>query len=355
MSDFRTAVFAAPGAPGAIHMFDRPRLGRRSVLVTIGACGVADDDRRVLRGEGPANLSWPLTPGQEAAGVITELGTDLTVDSLGAPLKPGAKVLVPSFAPCTRCSVCLHHPGLAARCRHPSHLYGGWADAAHTDFAAHPGARLYRVPDDMPLWLAILTAPFATAMRGLRRAGEAGGFTPGATVVIHGTGPIALLSVAAAREMGAGRVIVATGSEDTFARLCRQFGAEATIGSDTPAERIEIVRETEAGLGADLVLNHGAVAADSLAMLRDGGVCVDFGPGGTLPADLAARDLTLIGSSAHAPTDLVAGLRLLYRARGSYPFLKMIVRHPLTPTGIAAALAEVDLKPVLVPNPDIIG
>jgi D-arabinose 1-dehydrogenase-like Zn-dependent alcohol dehydrogenase len=356
MSDIRAAVIAGPGSAPTIQMLDQPRVGRRAALYAIGACGVSDADLALLRGEGRPDLAWPLTPGQEAAGVLEEMGPDLTEDCLGAPLRVGAKILVPAFAPCLRCPVCLHYPAQATRCLHPVQLRGGWADRGHTDFAAHPGARLYRLPDDMPLWLATLTAPFATAQRALRRAQDIGRFPPGATVAVHGTGAVALLAVAAAQEMGAGRLIVAGGPEDSFARLCRQFGAEATIGADTPAETVEIVRETVGGLGVDLVLSFRVAVADSLAMLRDGGSCVDLGPGaGGMPSDVATRDLILIGSAGHAPADLPGAVRMLHRAQGRYPFLKMLSRHPLTTAGIVEATGSSAPKAVLVGNPDIIG
>jgi threonine dehydrogenase-like Zn-dependent dehydrogenase len=346
MSDFRVATFAGPGARPVIQMVDRPRLGRRGALIAVGACGVSDADLRHLLG----------TPGEEAAGMLEEMGSELKTDSLGKPLKPGVKVLVPSFVPCLRCVVCLHHPSHASGCLNAVHLRGGWADRVHVDFAEHPGARLYRLPDDMPLWLASLTAPFATAMRALQRAQSAGGFPPGATVVVHGTGATGLLAVAAAQEMGAGRIVVAGGPEDTFLRLCRQFGAEATIAAAAPEETIEIVRETVGGLGADLVLSHGYAATDALSMLRIGGICVHLGPGsGAIASDFADRDLTLIGSRGHTLSDLPAAIRVLHRARGRYPFLKMLTRYPLTAVGVAAAVSEQALRPTLLPNPEIAG
>ena len=356
MTDFRIATFAGPGAPPVIQMMDRPRLGRRAAVFAIGACGVSGADLRILRGEGAGELSWPLTPGHEAASVLEEMGSELTEDSLGNPLKPGAKILIPSFVPCLRCPVCLHHPSNAARCLHPVHLRGGWAERGHVDFAVHPGARIYRLPDDMPLWLATLTEPFATALRALRRAQEIGRFPHGATVVVHGTGVVALLAVVAALEMGAGRAIVAGGPEDPFLRFCRQFGAEATIEADTPAEMVQIVRETVGGLGADLVLSHSGVTTDALAMLRDGGTCVDLGAScGPLPADMATRDLTLIGSFMHAPGDIPAAVRMLYRCRGRYDFLRLLSRYPLSVAGLTQAIASDALKATLVCNPDLIG
>lgn len=144
-------------------------------MFVIGACGVSDTDMRILGGQWPEPLSWPLTPGHEAAGVIEEIGSDLIEDSLGNRLKPGSKVLVPALIPCLRCQVCLHHPDLAALCLRPTylgrsvgfaqppHLWGGWADMGYVDCEANPGARLYQLPDDMPIWLGSLVEPFTTA------------------------------------------------------------------------------------------------------------------------------------------------------------------------------------------------
>ena len=175
MSDIRVATFEGPGSAATIRMVDRPRLGRRAALFIIGACGVSDTDMRILGGQWPEPLSWPLTPGHEAAGVIEEIGSDLIEDSLGNRLKPGSKVLVPALIPCLRCQVCLHHPDLAALCLRPTylgrsvgfaqppHLWGGWADMGYVDCEANPGARLYQLPDDMPIWLGSLVEPFTTA------------------------------------------------------------------------------------------------------------------------------------------------------------------------------------------------
>jgi len=51
----------------------------------------------------------------------------------------------------------------------------------------------------------------------------------GDTVVIQGSGPIGILAVAAAQEMGAGRVICVGAPETPRLELARKFGAEATV------------------------------------------------------------------------------------------------------------------------------
>src|SRR5690349_25027689 len=110
----------------------------------------------------------------------------------------------------------------------------------------------------MPLRLGALSEPLTSCIRAFNRATRAGGFSWGDTVVIQGSGPIGILAVAAAREMGAGRVICVGAPEAPRLRLARKFGAEATVDIEdirTPAARIAAVREIVGGFGADLVMD----------------------------------------------------------------------------------------------------
>ena len=102
----------------------------------------------------------------------------------------------------------------------------------YVDLEELPGTKIYRLPDDMPLRMGTLSEPLTSCVRALRRAVRVGGFNNGDTVVIQGSGPIGVLAVAAAQEMGAGRVVVIGAPEQPRLALCRRFGAEATVCLD---------------------------------------------------------------------------------------------------------------------------
>ena len=99
----------------------------------------------------------------------------------------------------------------------------------YVDLEELPGTKIYRLPDDMPLRLgALVRAAHLLHPRLLPRPADRR--LPGRrTVVIQGSGPIGVLAIAAAREMGAGRVIVVGAPEQPRLALCRRFGAEATV------------------------------------------------------------------------------------------------------------------------------
>src|SRR4029453_7643939 len=110
--------------------------------------------------------------------------------------------------------------------------------------------KVYKLPDDMPLVLGALSEPLTSCVRAFDRAQHAGFFRVGDTVVIQGSGPIGVLAVAAAQEMGAGRVIVVGAPERPRLALCRRFGAEATVSIEdhpAPIQRIAGVRRPGGG------------------------------------------------------------------------------------------------------------
>ncbi len=138
------------------------------------------------------------------------------------------------------------------------HLWGGWAEYVYVDLDMLPGTKIYKLPDDMSLRLGSLSEPLTSGIRAINRAKNAGGFSWGDTVVIQGSGPIGILAVAAAQEMGAGRVICVGAPEEPRLKLARKFGAEATVNIEeykTADERIRRVRDIVGGFGADLVVD----------------------------------------------------------------------------------------------------
>src|SRR3989440_8095311 len=140
-----------------------------------------------------------------------------------------------------------------------------------------PGTKVYKLPDDMSLRLGSLSEPLTSCIRAFNRAIRAGAFTWGNSVVIQGSGPIGILAVAAAQEMGAGRVICVGAPEAPRLALARKFGAEATVDieqHETADARIRRVRDIVGGFGADLVMDcsgHPSAGPEGIEFLRDGG------------------------------------------------------------------------------------
>ena len=115
----------------------------------------------------------------------------------------------------------------------------------------------YPMPDDMSWEEGALVEPLAVSVHAVRR-GEMSG---GETVVVLGAGNIGLTSVAAARAMGAGR-IMATARHEQQAEMARRLGADDVLPSEGPDLR-EAVLEATGGRGADMSIETVGGAGDA--------------------------------------------------------------------------------------------
>src|SRR4051812_14719646 len=131
-----------------------------------------------------------------------------------------------------------------------------------------PGTKIYKLPDDMSLRLGALSEPLTSCIRAFNRATRAGGFKWGDTGVIQGSGPIGILAVAAAQEMGAARVICVGAPETPRLALARRFGAEATVDIEDvtkPEGRIIKVRDIVGGFAAGMGMGWSGHRSGGLA------------------------------------------------------------------------------------------
>jgi threonine dehydrogenase-like Zn-dependent dehydrogenase len=287
MEQIRVCTYDGPGAQPVIRSVPWPTIPKKAALIKVGACGVCGTDLHILKGHWPKPLPWPFTLGHEIGGVLVEVGAEFKQDFMSKPLEVGSKVMIPPLMPCGQCYYCIHYPESANKCLTPvyygrylgfdkaPHLWGGWAEYVYVDLDMLPGTKIYKLPDDMSLRLGALSEPLTSCIRAFNRASRAGGFKWGDTVVIQGSGPIGILAVAAAQEMGAGRVICVGAPETPRLKLARKFGAEATVDIEelaTPQARIKAVRDIVGGFGADLVMEcsgHPSAGPEGIEMLRD--------------------------------------------------------------------------------------
>jgi threonine dehydrogenase-like Zn-dependent dehydrogenase len=383
MQHIRVSTFAGPGAKPVIHSVPRPKIPSKAALIQIGACGVCGTDLHILKGHWPKQLPWPFTLGHELGGVIVEAGSEFKEDFMSKPLKVGSRVMIPPLMPCGRCYYCIHYPESANKCLtpvyygrylgfdRPPHLWGGFAEYVYVDLEALPGTKIYKLPDDMPLRLGALAEPLTSCIRAFNRAVRVGGFKWGDTVVIQGSGPIGILAVAAAQEMGAGRVICVGAPEQPRLELARTFGAEATVDIEryqTADARIARVRELVGGFGADLVMDcsgHPSAGPEGIEFLRDGGTYVEMGQftdAGAITTSwhrICAKDINVLGSWGFTGNDLPLGVDMLYRAKAKYPWFDMQTLYPFSEDGIARAVADAiamkTVKSTIVPWPELIG
>jgi threonine dehydrogenase-like Zn-dependent dehydrogenase len=245
-----------------------PDPGPGEVRIRVLACGIcgsnlhawAHPDLSIQR-DGNAR---PGAAGHEIAGEVVDVGRG--VDGL----RPGQQVCIePNLATgCGSCAACTD--GRAWFCRSQTDLRcWGFAESMIVPARAALVAPAAIAPD-----LLTLGEPLACAVHALRSSWTATQLGIGGRhVAIVGAGVAGLLAVAAARELGAGRVSV-------LARHPHQAAAASALGADHVLEgEVHADERRVRGLGADLVLEAVGGRADTLgtslsAVARGGEVAV---------------------------------------------------------------------------------
>lgn len=309
------------------------------VRVKVIAGGICGSDLHFWRGEIKPILSGrpgPVILGHEMAGVVAALGKGISTDSLGRPLREGDRVVFAYYFPCMRCYNCLrgelnHCPSrfrFRASIEEFPYCNGGFSEY----YYLFPGHFVFRVPDDLPdEAVAAANCAASQAVYSLRLSG----MRMGDSVVIQGAGGLGIHATAAAKEMGAGRVIVIDGVANRLA-LAKQCGADHTISLKeypTPDARVQRVKELTEGRGGDVVVEmvgYAQAVAEGLDMVRKGGVYVEVGnifPRSTLTLDVSKilwNHTRIIPATHYDPYILPVTLDFLSRTKDRYPITNVM-------------------------------
>jgi NADPH2:quinone reductase len=238
------------GGPEVLTVVDLPVPTPKpnEAVVQIKASGVNFIDVYFREGRYPASL--PFVDGQEAAGVVTEVGSDVTL------VKRGDRVAYTS------------------------------ALGSYAEYAAVPGSRLVKIPDELDFEQA--AAAMLQGMTAHYLSHSSYKLQSGETALIHAAaGGVGLLLVQMAKRIGA-RVIGTVGTEDK-AQLARDAGADECIIYTEKDFETETQRLTD-GKGVHVV--YDGVGKDTfdkdLNVLRPRGYLVLFGgsSGAVPPFDL---------------------------------------------------------------------
>jgi len=290
MSDGRHAIAAVlsdpaqreAGAPACtVRELPLPKLEEGSALLRVELSEVCGTDVHLRDGR-LAGVPYPIIPGHVSIGTLEAIrGTVLDID--GKPLREGNRV---TFLDVHRtCHKCWHCLVAKASTRCPKRkVYGityGVEDGLTGGWASHiylkPGVLSIRV-DGVPSERYMAGGcSLPTALHAVERAD----ILIADTVLVLGSGPVGLSTVAFSRIRGAGKVLCIGAPESRLA-VARSMGANDTLDftSVGDEERSAWVVEHTSGRGADVTIEcTGAPAAVTQAMrsTRDAGRVVIVG------------------------------------------------------------------------------
>ncbi|MER7889860.1 alcohol dehydrogenase catalytic domain-containing protein [Micromonospora sp. NPDC094482] len=276
----RALVVREVGGPLRVEEIELPAPGPGEVRVGIRAAGVCHSDLSMVNGT--LAPSYPLALGHEAAGVVTEVGADVS------RVTAGAHVVLNWAPPCRNCWYCGHgEPWLCAGLGSPATPRGRTAAGEQLHVTLGLGAlaeevvvpenAVIPVPAALPFEAAaLLGCAVLTGVGAVRRTAAV---APGESVAVIGLGGVGLSVVGAARAAGADPVL-AVDVSPAKAGLAIAAGATDFLLADDKLSRA--VRERTDGRGVDHAfecVGRGSTIRTAWRSVRRGGQVTVVGMG----------------------------------------------------------------------------
>lgn len=330
-ADVRALVLEEPRRLEARRL-PAPEVGDDDGVLRVEACGLCGTDHEQFTGG--IRVAGPFVPGHEIVGVVEDVGSR-AAERWG--VAAGDRVAVVPFMACRACAPCLagdhrhcerhgfrEFYGAIPVDRAPA-LWGGYAEAAYLA----PDALLLPVPERLDPVLATVFNPLGA---GIQWAVELPATEPGAVVAVLGPGIRGLCAAAAAKDAGAGLVLV-TGFGPRDAErlaLAPRFGADLAVDV-ARSDPVRELREATGGRGADVVVdvtaNAPAAFGQAIHLARPGGTVVVAGMRAFAPVDgfvpdvIVAKELRVLGALGVDAAAYRAAFALLIA--GSWPFAEL--------------------------------
>ena len=292
VATMKVVQVSKPGADFSVVEREIPRPGAREVRIKVQACGVCHSDVFVKEGLWPG-IQYPRVPGHEVAGVIDELGAEVTGWEKGQRVGVGWHGGQDNT--CLEC-----RRGRFLYCRNPK-VAGISYDGGYQQYMIAPVEALAAIPDTLSdAEAGPLLCAGVTTFNALRHSGA----SPGDLVAVQGIGGLGHLGIQFANKFGYKVAAIGRGLEN--ATLAKKLGATVYIDSQTS----NAAQELQKLGGAQAIL---ATAPNSKAMseLIDGlaptgrfmvvGITLD--PIAVTPLQLITGERALQGSAVGTPTD----------------------------------------------------
>ncbi len=277
----KAAVFREVGKPLEVEEVEISKPGPREVLIRTAAAGVCHSDLHFVEGLYPA--ATPVVLGHESAGIVEEVGANVTY------VKPGDHVITCLSVFCGHCEMCLtghlslcdnpetrrgheEEPRLAKNSQ-PVHQFADLSSFAE-QMLVHEHA-IVKIREDMPLDRAALIGCGVTT--GVGSVFHTAAVQPGSTVAVIGCGGVGLSCINGAELAGAGRIIAVDTVENKL-DMAKTFGATDVVN----ASDVNAVGEVRELTGGGVQYSFEAIglkqtAEQAFSMLRPGGTATIIG------------------------------------------------------------------------------
>jgi alcohol dehydrogenase, propanol-preferring len=300
--NMEAAQIVTPKEPLEIKQLETPKPRGSQVLIKVQSSGVCHSDIHLWEGgytglngqfikTTDRGVKYPLTPGHEIAGIISEMGEDAK-----EAFRKDEKVMVYPWIGEGLCPAC--KTGNENLCDNPRSL-GVYKDGGYAEYVLVPSYRyLIKIPDELDSdTAATLSCSALTAYSAVKNAE----IKPDNNIVVVGAGGLGLMAIQLAKAVFGARIIVLDLGDDKL-KIAKENGADETINSKSE-DAIKRVMELTDNKGADAVIDFvnasKTVEADMQLLRRRAKVVLVGLFGGELKLNLVSmptRAYSIIGS-----------------------------------------------------------
>jgi propanol-preferring alcohol dehydrogenase len=302
----QAARIITPKEPLEVKQLETPKPRGSQVLVKVQSSGVCHSDIHLwdggytgLNGQflktTDRGVKYPLTPGHEIAGIITDMGEDAK-DMAKDAFRQDQKVMVYPWVGDGLCPAC--RVGDENLCDNPRSL-GVYRDGGYAEYVLVPNYRyLLPIPENLDTeTAATLSCSALTAYGAVKNTA----IKPDNNIVIVGAGGLGIMAIQLAKAVFGARIIVIDLGDDKL-KVAKENGADETINSKNE-DPVSKVMELTNKKGADAVIdfvNASKTVETDMQLLRKRAKVVLVGLfGGELKLNLVSmptRAYSIIGS-----------------------------------------------------------
>ncbi|MHA1333556.1 MAG: alcohol dehydrogenase catalytic domain-containing protein [Candidatus Odinarchaeia archaeon] len=299
----KAALLVKPKTPLEVKDVEIPKVNKNEVLVKVKACGICHSDLHFIYGDRPTG-KLPIILGHEAAGIVEEVGEEVT------DFSKGDRVAINYYFTCGKCPYC--RAGLENLCEHIIR-FGMDVDGAYAEYTKVPARSLAKIDPEVSFEeAAVATDAVATPYHALK---DSGNLRINDTVAIYGIGGLGINAVQIAHISGAR--VIAIDIVDEKLDLAKQLGADETINAknEDPVEKIMTLTNNK---GVDLAvefigLPKTIVQAINSVKRSGRAVLVGFSPRDIQvnPTELILKEVSIKGSRGLLHRTLIEVLTLV--------------------------------------------
>ena len=238
-----------PGSGVERGTVEKPPIGDREVLVEVKGAAICGTDVHIYEwDEWAANrIKPPLVVGHEMSGEVIKVGKDVDHIAVGDMVSGETHIVDQT---CLQCLTGREHV-----CQNMT-ILGVDRDGVFAEFVSIPAHNAWKNDPDLDPIVGAIQEPLGNAVQTLLPINNVEDIA-GRNIAVVGMGPIGLMAVAVAKELGADKIFATAGGRNkTRMELAKAMGADEVFSAREQGREaiIKAIHEATEGNGVDVAV-----------------------------------------------------------------------------------------------------